>query len=511
MSQTTQAPKLTFQSWLIIIIASIGFLFDTYQLLMTPLVGPVAISELLRVPLSNSAVSEWAGKLLWLSALSGGIFGLLGGWLIDRMGRKSVMALGIFIYSLSPVAGAFATTLSGFIFWRCVTFVGVCIEFVAAITWMAEVFTDKVQRERWLGITQAFASLGGIIVAWVNLWIIANAKGLPHLGMPLGLGSTDPASWRYLMLTGIIPAIPIALMLPFVPESKIWREKKEAGTLKRPSFGELFSPQLRRVTLITAGLSACAYGVAFGCLQQTPLRIVPGLRDLESVRKQMQPLQVEAIRLNKEFDNTQPGTPERAKALAPIKANAQKLRPLQDAVKKIGSETQEFQEIGGLLGRIFVALLIFMAVARRTILRLLQFPGLVVVPISYLLLYHKDATTFTWGIAAIGFFTTSQFSFLGEILPKVFPLHLRGTGGSFATNVGGRMIGTGAAFLTPTIARMFGGNTFDQMAVAAGWLGLGIVIFGILLGFGMPEPKDEHLEQETSNQSRTNEPSAALK
>jgi MFS family permease len=488
------APKLTPQSWLIIVIASIGFLFDTYQLLMTPLAGPQAISELLKVPLSNPAVSQWAGKLLWLSALCGGVFGLLGGWLIDRLGRKSVMAIGIFIYSLSPVAGAFATTLNGFIFWRCVTFVGVCIEFVAAITWMAEVFTDKVQKERWLGITQAFASLGGIIVAWVNVWIIMHSKGLPHLGMPLALGSPDPASWRYLMLTGIIPAIPIALMLPFVPESKIWREKKQAGTLKRPSFGELFSPQLRRVTLVTAGLSACAYGVAFGCLQQTPLRIVPGLPDLASTRKAMKPLQDEAKVLNAKFDQTQPNTPERKAALDPIKANMGKQKPLQDEVKKIGSETQEYQEMGGLVGRIFVAVLIVLAVSRRTILRLLQFPGLVVVPLAYLYLYHKDAASFSWGIAAVGFVTTSQFSFLGEILPKVFPLHLRGTGGSFATNVGGRMIGTGAAFLTPQIAAKFTGTSFDQMAVAAGWLGLGIVIFSILIGFGLPEPKGENLD-----------------
>ena len=52
------------------------------------------------------------------------------------------------------MAGAFAQTLNAFVFWRCVTFVGVCIEFVAAITWIAEVFVDKAQKERWLGITQ---------------------------------------------------------------------------------------------------------------------------------------------------------------------------------------------------------------------------------------------------------------------------------------------------------------------------------------------------------------------
>ena len=84
MTEST-ASRPTFQNWLIIIIASIGFLFDTYQLLMTPLVGPQAIAEMLKVPLSNQAVSDWMGNLLWLSALSGGVFGLLGGWLTDRL------------------------------------------------------------------------------------------------------------------------------------------------------------------------------------------------------------------------------------------------------------------------------------------------------------------------------------------------------------------------------------------------------------------------------------------
>src|SRR3954465_10491550 len=92
--------RMTLVMWLIIIIASIGFLFDTYQLLMTPLAGPQAIAELLKVPLSNPIVKDTMGNLLWMTALCGGVFGLLGGWLIDRLGRKFVMALGIFICSL---------------------------------------------------------------------------------------------------------------------------------------------------------------------------------------------------------------------------------------------------------------------------------------------------------------------------------------------------------------------------------------------------------------------------
>ena len=44
----------------------------------------------------------------------------------------------------------------------------------------------------------------------------------------------------------------------------------------------------------------------------------------------------------------------------------------------------------------------------------------------------------------------AQFSFWGNYLPRVYPTHLRGTGESFAANVGGRMIGTSAALVTTT-------------------------------------------------------------
>ena len=125
--------KLSTVEILVVIIASIGFLFDTYELLMTPLVAPFAIAELLKVPLNNPKVTEWVGRLLWISALCGGFFGLLGGWLVDKLGRKTVMALSIFVYSLAPFCAAYSTTLPMFVLFRSATFIGVCVEFVAAI------------------------------------------------------------------------------------------------------------------------------------------------------------------------------------------------------------------------------------------------------------------------------------------------------------------------------------------------------------------------------------------
>jgi len=555
---STPAPRLTITHWLIIAIASIGFLFDTYELLMTPLVGVPALAELLNLPPNNPVVMQWIGRLQWCSAACGGIFGLLGGWLIDRFGRKSVMAASIFLYAFSPFAAALSTSVEALLFFRCVTFVGVCVEFVAAITWLAELFPDRKQREIALGSTQAFASLGGLLVTGINVWIVAHSNSLPAL--PVSEVFNAHASWRYALMTGLIPAIPIALMLPFVPESQIWKEKRAAGTLKRPSFGELFSPALCRTTLTTTLLSACAYAAAFGALQLTPRSIVPGLPELVEHRKTLKPLQDEAVELNKQFLAVNPAfqtalkdipglrelTAERAKNRIAFRAanakqdkakagalaadfkqlqakldeltagkpdakkavvdrekvskalgdNHEKADPSDTAVKERANRSQGFQEAGGLVGRILLAILVVTALARRKILQLFILPGIAVLPVTYFMLYHQGGAAFDWAIFFSGMLIVSQFSFFGEYLPKVFPLHLRGTGGSFATNVGGRMIGTSAAFLTTSIVapHVAGASLFDKVALAAGIVGTAVFIIAFITTFALPEPKAEMTE-----------------
>ena len=59
--------KFTVTQWLIVIVAAIGFLFDTYELLMTPLVGVPAIAELLKLPPNHPAVTAWMGRMLWMT------------------------------------------------------------------------------------------------------------------------------------------------------------------------------------------------------------------------------------------------------------------------------------------------------------------------------------------------------------------------------------------------------------------------------------------------------------
>lgn len=552
---STERKPFSVTQWLILIVAAIGFLFDTYELLMTPLVGVPAIAELLKLPPNHPTVTEWMGRMLWMTALCGGVFGLLGGWLIDRFGRKRIMAASIFVYALSPFAAAFSSTLPMFVFFRCTTFIGVCVEFVAAITWLAELFPDQRQKGRVLGWTQAFASLGGILVTSVAAWINSHAGALPTL--PVAETFNQHAAWRYLLMTGLLPAIPIALMLPFVPESLVWRQGRAAGTLKRPSFGALFAPELRRVTLVAAALSACAYAAAFGALQITPRSVVPGLKELAPQRQGLAPLRAEAGKLNKDIDQIMPlfrqslaavpgleelvgkrannrrdfraamkvgdsnavaalsaefrqlgakldevsasrpeakqAVLEREKLLKAIGDNRDQQAPYADTITASGNRIQLFQEIGGLTGRILLAILLVLAIARRTLLRIFVVPGLLFLPLTYFALYHSSSAAFSAGIFCCGLLIVAQFSYFGEYLPKAFPLHLRGTGGSFATNVGGRMIGTSAAFLsTNLVAPLFAAvPTADHYALAAGIVGTFVFVLALVLTFLLPEPKAE--------------------
>ena len=94
------------------------------------------------------------------------------------------------------------------------------------------------------------------------------------------LGGIDPThqheAWRYTLMSGLIPAIPLILIRPFLPESPVWKQKKTAGTLKRPSLAEIFAPAYRRTTIVTTLMFACSYGAAFVAIQQIP-QLVPGL------------------------------------------------------------------------------------------------------------------------------------------------------------------------------------------------------------------------------------------
>ncbi|HEX2476779.1 MAG TPA: MFS transporter, partial [Lacipirellulaceae bacterium] len=274
--------RLTPVQWTVCVIAAIGFAFDIYELLMMQLVLRPALLELLGITPDDPAFAVWRGILFFVPAIVGGIFGLYGGYLTDRLGRRRVLTWSILLYAFSAFAAGLSTNIWMLLFFRCTTFVGVCVEFVAAVAWLAELFPEPKQRERVLGYTQFFSSLGGLMVAYVNHWLVDNVASLPSEWMQF-IGPVEQANlpWRYTLMSGLIPAIPLIVIRPFLPESPTWHAKKVAGTLKRPSVRALFSPELKQTTIVTTLMFACSYGVAFGAIQQTP-QIVPALPEVRA-------------------------------------------------------------------------------------------------------------------------------------------------------------------------------------------------------------------------------------
>ena len=440
----TRSLHLTPIEWVICAVACIGFAFDTYELLVLTLTVQPALSEFLAAKPGSAIFNQWIGIMFYVPAIAGGIFGLLGGYLIDRFGRRRILFWSILLFCFSALGTAWCSTAPQLLFFRCLTFVGVSVEFVAATAWLAELFPERTRRETVLGFTQIFASVGGILMAGANYLSLTIGHFLPAIH-----GGHE--AWRYTVLWGIFPAIPLLLVRPFLPESPIWQKKRAEGTLRRPSIFELFHPEFCKTALLSCLMMACAYAVSFGMLQH--------------------------------FARIIPGTPE--------------VRNLTHAdQQKIVSVLQGYQEVGGLVGRTLMAILAVFVVSRRSLLRLFQIPGLILVPLVVLLPAMRDTGMPGWGIFLLGVVAVGQFSFWGNYLPTLYPTYLRGTGESFAANVGGRMLGTSAALITTSlVSRMPGGTASRQLAYAAGIVGIAAYAIGFIGSFWLPEPRADVISE----------------
>ena len=439
---STDATSLTPIQWLVCAVASLGFLFDLYEFLVMPLIVRPLLADLGHLKPGTPAFNLWVGLLFFIPTAIGGVFGLLGGYLIDLLGRRRVLVWSIVVYACSAWAASYATSLRQIMFFRCVTVAGVCVEYVAAITWLAELFSNPKQRESVLGYAQACYPLGGFVAAGAYYAAVTWAARLPPIH-----GVHE--AWRYTLLAGLIPAIPLIVVRPFLPESPVWREKRLLGRLERPSFRELFQPGLRRTTLVTSLLMGATSALAFGAIQQTA-RIVPGL------------------------------------------ANVRNLSPKQ--IEQTVSHVQVLQELGGVTGRLIFALLVIRIVSERRRMRVFLVPAL----IAFAWLYFFAATRTLAQLGFGVFLTTLLFnglhSFWGNYMPRVYPTHLRGTGGSFAMNLGGRTIGASAALATTQLANVMpGSGPSVQLSYSAGTVALLACALALVGTSWLGEPASEQL------------------
>jgi hypothetical protein len=162
-------------------------------------------------------------------------------------------------------------------------------------------------------------------------------------------------------------------------------------------------------------------------------------------------------------------------------------------------------------------MLVVHVASRRNLIRVFLVPGLILLPLIFFGFARGQETEFwsfemSWlpgfhhvsfsllglGIMLAGFFTIAQFSFWGNYLPHVYPVHLRGTGESFAANIGGRMFGTPFAFLTQQIALwpfVPGTSPAEKTAIVAACVAGSLFLANLILSCFLTEPKQDLLAE----------------
>jgi hypothetical protein len=163
-------------------------------------------------------------------------------------------------------------------------------------------------------------------------------------------------------------------------------------------------------------------------------------------------------------------------------------------IEQTVSSVQVFQELGTIAGRLVFALLVVRIATQRTLLRIFLVPGLAVFAWVYFFAATHSLALLKLGIFLAGLFLNGVFSLWGNYLPRMYPTHLRGTGESFALNIGGRLLGASAALVTTQLANVMpGGGTAARLAYSAGTVAVLACSMSLIGSFWLREPKNAEL------------------
>src|SRR5215475_12683936 len=233
---------VTSYQWLILAIASAGWIFDAYEGQIFNLTSSYMLNDIAHGA-TAAEINAYRDKFLGIFLLGGTAGGLLFGSMADRWGRKPTMALTILMYSLFSGLTFFAHSLTQVGLLRFFVAMGVGGEWAVAASLVAEVFPEHAR---------------------------AHASGIFHATSVLGTWMATLASmavaehWRNAFLIGILPALLVACVMALVKEPESWKragEKARGAGAKMGSLKELLThPQWMRRAILGMLLAAVGLG-----------------------------------------------------------------------------------------------------------------------------------------------------------------------------------------------------------------------------------------------------------
>ncbi len=404
--------------WLVLLVAWLGWVFDSMDATIYALVLQPALHELLAGTATGREVSAesiaWHGGIIFAVFLVGwAVGGMLFGVLADRIGRTRTLIFTILIYAAFTGLAALSATWWQLALYRFVTALGIGGEWAAGAALVAEVWPED-RRARAAGILQSAWAAGFLFAAVINL--VLGRHG-----------------WRPMFLVGVAPAVVALFVRLWVREPERWvranAQERQAGAARTARLAELFRPEYRRATLVGSGLAFVAVTGLWGATNWTPtlVRALPALRGLESGR-------------------------------------------LTDYI----SYATMALNVGALAGY-----LAFGPLAdrwgRRPVFALMCAGSLVMLPVTFLA--PRTYLEVLLLLPLLGFFNNGIFSGFPIYLPELYPTRIRATGTGFCFNAG-RLLAAGGPFLTGILVTSLG--SFGRAASAVGLIylvGLAILLF----------------------------------
>ncbi len=237
------APESNFGKWMALTAALLGWMFDGFEMGLFPLIGGPALNDLLG-PASAAQATQWFGAIIAVFLVGAATGGVFFGWLGDRIGRVRAMALSIFTYAIFTGLCGFATEAWHIAALRFVASLGMGGEWSLGVALVNEIWPNK-SRALIAGLIGAAANLGFLMVGLLSIGLHSFIGGVEALllgiGMPTAMVERLLANsgWRFLMISGALPALLVFFIRLFVPESKKWEHEKARGATSHWSNGDL--------------------------------------------------------------------------------------------------------------------------------------------------------------------------------------------------------------------------------------------------------------------------------
>ncbi|MCX7825384.1 MAG: MFS transporter [Verrucomicrobiae bacterium] len=432
---------VTSYHWLVVIIASCGWLFDCMDQRIFTLAREPALKEVLGPGAQDTAVKSWGAWATGMMMIGWATGGIIFGIMSDRMGRVKTMIATLLVYSGFTGLCGLSQSWWDFCIYRFLVGLGVGGMFGAATTLVAESVPGGF-RSLALGSLQALSAGGNILGSLLSTQI---RPGQPDFlwGM---------AGWRIIFFVGILPAILVVPIILVLREPERWKEarrKADASADKSKHIGsipDLFKhPLWRRNLFVGVGLGLAGMAGLWGIGFFSPELISTALKG-ES-------------------------------------------QHVVDVVRGYGTA---LQDCGSFLG-MFTFTLVATFVGRR-----LAFFGAFLLCLGttiYVFNNLHSGTDAYWMLPMMGFAQLSVFGGYSIYFPELFPTRLRGTGVGFCYNTVRYLAAAFPPMLMGLNSLLVAQGVEEPFRKAATILSF-IFVLGLITLIWAPETKDKPLPED---------------